>query len=356
MEDQLKQVKSQLLKGELADFEFTPQMKQGVLQKINQKKSSSIHGLVHAGLGFILAGVFFAGLYFLVDSNYTNEPGLTSPPGSAAHGQDEKPELIQPGYIPEPYIFKHTLTDRDIYEHVYVQPDDENDTFIYGMSSGSSQLAEGTAQDLQLTADIKGSYVEVTEGHSYVTWNDEGYNQVVEQKGSMSQVDLLKIVDSILVEKGHNSLLAGEIEQLEKTAAPPAEEQPINEGLSDEAAIGLLVKYEEKTRSVNSERDNLKYNNLHTKEEYYQSFSDLMTRETAVKLFESRLEEKNDGLYAVATEFPVFYSEEYPYTFSKVNEGQYVLSQTFSEGLYSGITATFTKIDHKWLISGIEAK
>lgn len=356
MEDQLKQMKSQLLKGELADFEFTPKMKQGVLRKMNQKRSFSIHGLVPAGLSFVLAVVFLAGIYFLVDSNYTNQPGPASPPGTATTRDDEKPELIPPGYIPEPYVFKHTHTDGDIYEHVYVNLEDENDSFTYGMSSGKLLLDKGPAQDLELTADIKGSYVEVTNGHSYVIWEDEGFNQTVEQKGSMRKIDLLKIVDSILVKKGYNSLLAGEIEKLENAAASPAEEQPVNEGLTEEAAIGLLVKYEEKTRSVNSNRDNMKYNNLHTKEEYYQSFFDLMTREAAVELFEFRLEEKDDALYAVPTEFPAFYSKEYPYTFTKVNENQYVLSQIFTDGLYSGMTATFTKLGQKWMISDIEAK
>ncbi|WP_226679080.1 DUF4367 domain-containing protein [Mesobacillus jeotgali] len=356
MEDQLNQMKNQMLKGELADFEFTPKMKQGVLRKMNHKRSFSILGLVPAGLSFIFAGVFIAGIYFLVDSNYTNQPGPASPPGSATHDQDEKPELIPPGYIPEPYVFKHTHTDGDIYEHVYVHPEDENENFTYGISSRELQLEEGSAQEFQLTADIKGSFVEVGEGHSYVKWEDEGFNQVVEQKGSMNRIDLLKIVDSILVKKGHDSLLAGEIEKLEEAAAPPAEEQTVNEELTEEAAIGMLVKYEEKTRSVNSDRDNLKYNNHHTKEEYYQSFLDLMTREAAAELFEYRLEEKDGGLYAIPTEFPVFYSEVDPHTFEKVDENQYVLSQTFKEGLYSGLTATFTYTGQKWLISDIEAK
>jgi hypothetical protein len=345
MEDQLKQMKNQLLKGELADFEFTPTMKQEVLRKMNQKRSFSILGLVPAGLSFILAGVFIAGMYFLVDSNNTNHPRPASPPGSATNGQDEKPELIQPGYIPEPYSFKDTHTDGNIYEHVYVNPEDDNDTFTYGMSSGEPQLDEGTAQELQLTADIKGRYVEVTEGHSYINWIDEGFNQVVEQQGYMSKVDLLKIVDSILLKKGHDSLLAGEIAKLEETVA-----------LTEETAIALLVKYEENNRSISSDRDNLKYNNLYTKEDYYQLFYDVMTEESAKKLYEPRLEEKDGGLYAVPTEFPAFYSETDPYTFERVDENTYVLSQTFKEGLYSGITATFTYIGQKWLISDIEAK
>lgn len=356
MEDRLKQMKNEMLKGELADFEFTPKMKDEVVRKMNKKRSFSVRRIVPAGLSFVMAGVFLVGMYFLVDSNYTSNPGPSNSPGTTAPDQDEKPELIQPGYIPEPYVFKHTHTDGDIYEDIYVNPNDENDTFMYRMSSVEPQLDKGQSQDLQLTAEIKGILVEVAQGHSYVIWEEEGFNQVVEQKGSMSKIDLLKIVDSILVKKGKNSLLAEEIEKLEEAAEPPAEEQPAIEELTEEAAIGLLVKYEEKTRSVNSDRDNLKYNNLHTKEDYYQLFLDLMTRETAVNLYEPRLEEKDGGLYAVATEFPVFYSEEFPYTFSKVNENQYVISQIFTEGLYSGMTATFTKTDEKWMISDIEAK
>jgi hypothetical protein len=356
MEDRLKEMKNEMLKGELADFEFTQKMKDEVVRKMNKKRSFSVSRVVPAGLSFVMAGVFLVGMYFLVDSNYANNPGPSNSPGTTAPGQDEKPELIQPGYIPEPYVFKQTHTDGDIYEHVYVIPNDENDTFMYGMSSVEPQLDKGQSQKLQLTAEIKGILVEVTEDHSYVIWEDEEFNQVVEQKGSMSKIDLLKIVDSILIKKGKNSLLAEEIEKLEETAEPPAEEQPAIEELTEEAAIDLLVKYEEKTRSVNSYRDNLKYNNLHTKEDYYQLFLDLMTRETAVNLYEPRLEEKDDGLYAVPTEFPVFYSEEYPYTFSKVNENQYIVSQIFTNDLYAGMTATFTYIDKKWLITELEAK
>jgi hypothetical protein len=356
MEDRLKQMKNEMLKGELADFEFNPKMKDEVIRKMNKKRSFSVRRIVPAGLSFVMVGVFLAGMYFLVDSNYTSNLGPSNPPETTAPGQDEKPQLIQPGYIPEPYVFKHTHTDGDIYEHVYENPKDENDTFMYGMSSVEPQLDKGQSQNLQLTAEIKGILVEVTKDHSYVIWEDEGFNQVVEQKGSMSKIDLLKIVDSILVKKGKNSLLAEEIDRLEEAAEAPAEEQPANEELTEEAAIGLLVKYEERTRSVNSDRDNLKYNNLHTKEDYYQLFLDLMTRETAVNLYEPRLEEKDGSLYAVATELPVFYSEEFPYTFSKVKEDQYVISQIFTEGLYSGMTATFTKTEEKWMISDIEAK
>ncbi|WP_144478333.1 hypothetical protein [Cytobacillus oceanisediminis] len=356
MEDQLKQIKSKLLKDELADFEFTSRMKDEVVRKMNKTKSFSFRGLVPAGLSFVLAAVFISGMYFLVDSNYTSNPAPASPPGAATDGKDEKPELIEPGYIPEPYVFKHTHTDGDIYEHVYVNPEDEKENFTYGMSSGEPELGEGKAQELELTADIRGKYVDVNEGHSYIIWEDEKFNQVVEQNGSMSKVDLLKVVDSILLKKGHDSWLAGEIAELEEAAVPPAEEQPTIEALTEESAIALLVKYEEKNRSISSGRDNLKYNNLYTKEDYYQLYYDLMTEEAAVKLYEPRLEEKDGGLYAVPTEFPAFYSETDPYSFEKVNENTYVLSQTFKEGLYSGITATFTYNNDKWLISDIEGK
>ncbi|WP_210364477.1 hypothetical protein [Bacillus sp. REN3] len=384
MEDRLKKLKSEMLADELADFEFTEKMRDGVMRKIDgrtpagRKKMHRFQRFVPIGLSIAFFSIFAAGIYWLVFTDNNMNPGQETPPEQTVPDKEKepKPELVFPTYVPAPYVFKHTRTDGELYQHIYVNPEAEGDSFSYGMRKGKGTGGTG---DLQLAADLTGQYAAVDQATSYVSWEEEGYIHTVEQKGEMSKLELLKIVDSILTAKGYDSLLAGEIEKLEAEQEvaeeppgkeEPAEETPANEEPADDTpakvegtvpewtaddAIALLSQYKKITVNPEYESDSMKFRTIATKDEYYEQFAGVMTKEAAAKVFDHRIKEEEDGLYTVPTEYPLFFSTSDPYEFSKTGKEQYTLTQKNTSELYSPavLRVVFSWDGQRWIITDL---
>ncbi|WP_053598101.1 hypothetical protein [Bacillus sp. FJAT-18017] len=80
MEKKLQQAKAEMLKGELADFKFTPEMKENVLHSIRTPKRYSFKKIIPTLVSAALIILFFGGLYQYVivpNSSWSNGTGET---------------------------------------------------------------------------------------------------------------------------------------------------------------------------------------------------------------------------------------------------------------------------------------
>ena len=113
LEEQLKKLKPEMQKDELAGFEFNARMKRNVMKRFGEKESGPrrYNRLFPAGLSAAFLVIFSVGIYWLVESYYTDNQGDTPPVAEtppvkeeapvAEAPDDENPELIIPPYVPE---------------------------------------------------------------------------------------------------------------------------------------------------------------------------------------------------------------------------------------------------------------
>lgn len=399
MEEQLQGLKKSLSKEELADFVFTDKMKTDILSKIEAREAKKstvfqLNKVVPMSLTAAAVCILSVGVHYIatndLNPSYTPTPnpgrstdnGYTYDPSSPKQSF-AKPELIQPGYIPQGYVFKHTQAGGDLYKHVFVKGNNEEETFSYGMQETSFGDADKAVMELKITDEITGHLYDNDKDNLFFGWKDEGMYQFVEQSGSMKESDFYKIVDSILQQKGHTSLLSPYIEGLENKemeeqkkleeqlelekqqaeAAKKAEEDQKAKLAFDEAkAIALLDRYEVTMNNAfrdSHELPNFKFKTYKTKQEFYALFTDFMSPALAEVLFGPRMEEREDGLYNLPTESPPNYYPNTPYTFEKVSEIEYKLSQFIEEeGLHyhETILITFKNKSGKWIIESISAR
>ncbi|RSD27066.1 hypothetical protein [Mesobacillus subterraneus] len=340
MEKKLNQLKSEMLKGELAGFKFTPDMKRDVMKKMDTHGGRfNLGRLVPLTLSLAFVAIFLVGIGTLIRSGYNEGPAELL----------KQPELVAPSYVPEPYEFKHTKVSDESYTHFYVNPADPTDQFSYRMQKAGGDLDNPSFDPVGLAPGLDGHYSYLGENHSYLWWKAEGYYQIVEQTGLMSKADLLKVTDSILQEKGYETLLADDIERelAQQVEYPPAGK------LTREDAVEMLIQYEMITRSVEIEEGTQRVKDIETKEDYYALYSKIMTRQQAFVLFEPLLEETSEGLFFAATEYPPFFEEAEPFEFHMSNDKEYTLVQEQNSELHGKIKLIFGFAEDigKWKIN-----
>ncbi|MBT2690570.1 DUF4367 domain-containing protein [Bacillus sp. ISL-47] len=385
MEKDLKKIKDQMHNEELAGFVFTNEMKRNVISKIEMKNKGKggilkVKKWIPVAITAAFLIVSSAGIYKLtaMDSPPQNAgPSVETPP---VEKEEKKPELISPAYIPEGYIFKHTRTKDEVYEHVYVNEANQEEFFSYRMQKDEPDFNTASSNNIPLASNLLGSKFEAEELHTALVWEDEGYYQIVEQGGAMSEVDLLKIVDSIITEKGYESYLKEDIAELEaqleeenqesepgttqhedqeNDAAVEGEDKVIEQettgpSITESEAINLLKKfYETEDKVLRDFGDEYKHQSYQTKEQFYQEFTGFMKRDLIEKLYHYRLEERGDGLYHLPMDGFVVFQEGKPYQFEKEENGQYSLTQSYDSDLHGKGTfqATFSYQNGEWIIS-----
>ncbi|PWW31242.1 uncharacterized protein DUF4367 [Cytobacillus oceanisediminis] len=382
MEKDLKKIKDQMHDEELAGFVFTNEMKRNVISKIEMKNKKGGLLKLKKWVPVVITAAFLvvssAGIYKLtgMDSPPQNAgPSVETPPGEK---EEKKPELIPPAYVPEGYIFKHTRTKDETYEHVYVNEEDNEEYFSYRMQKDQPDFSSASPSNIPLALNLQGSLFKGDEMNTALVWEDEGYYQIVEQEGDMAEVDFLKIVDSIIAEKGFDSYLKEDIAELEGQLAEEnqesettqqkdevnnsavedegteIEEETSEPSLAENEAIALLKKfYQTEDEILSHFGDEYKHPSYQTKEQFYQEFTGFMTRNLVEKLYHYRLDERDDGLYHLPMDGFITYKEGKPYQFKKEENGQYILTQNFNSDMHGKGTfyATFTYQNGKWIIT-----
>jgi hypothetical protein len=386
MMEELNNLKENLSKGELADFVFTEKMRKNVLEQTsgrsaNRKKQGlKLSDAVPRTLSAAAVLLFSAGIYYIVGSGLqepvtpSQNPGRNSDsdvilpqPGKNTEWAGEKPELVNPAYIPDGYIFKHTQTNEDLYKHVYVKETNEEEFFTYGMQKEEPALSGTAETELDLAEGLTGQVYSISDENRILLWQDEGFYQIVEQVGDMSEIDFYKIASSILKAKGHSVLLDQYISELEtaKKAEEDAqrEEQEKQEeqaamAFDEDMAVALLEKYKavKDAAFADSYNDQSRFKSYQTKEDFYAEFTDFMSREMIESTFSFRIEERADGLYHLPMDGTEYLWPDTPYEFEKISDSEYKLTQ-FQEGEMNGkqnVIFYFKYTGNKWIIQDKE--
>jgi hypothetical protein len=376
MEEQVKKLKENLSKGELADFVFTERMRMNVLEKTssraNRKQSGfTLSHVVPKSLSVAAVLLFSTGIYHIVSTGLQDQANPAPNPGRNADsevilpqpGKDtvivkEKPTLVNPSYIPEGYVFKHTHTDEDLYEHVYVKEINEDDSFSYRMQHSKPVVNGNPENEIVLAEGLTGQLFKISAEHQMLVWQDEDFYQAVEQHGDMNDIEFYKIVESILEMKGHTVLLDQHISELEE--AQKAEEEEKGRLAFDEAkAVALLEKYTatmDEAFADSHDTNDFKFKTYNTKEEFYALFTGFMSREHVESTFSFRIKETADGLYNLPMDGATIFWPETPYTFEKISDTEYRLTQ-FQDSELNGkqnITFLFKYQTDKWIIQDIQ--
>lgn len=376
MENQFKNLKENLSKGELADFVFTEKMRKNILEKTSSRASRNRSGhtfsnVVPSSLSLAAVLLFSAGIYYIVSSGLQDQanpvpnPGrspdsdvILPQPGKGTEIVKEKPTLIYPSYIPEGYVFKQTSTNENTYEHVYVKENNEEEYFTYGMQEFMPEIIGESEKEVELADDLTGQVYQITEEHQVLLWQDEDFYQTVERFGEMSDIDFYKIVESILEAKGHTVLLDQYISELEE-AQKSEEEAKARMAFDEDKAVNLLKKYKtvmDEAFADSHNSNDFKFKTYNTKEEFYTLFTDFMSREQVEATFSFRVKEKADGLYNLPMDGPPIFWPENPYLFEKISDTEYKLTQ-FQDSDLDGkqnIIFLFKYETDKWIIQDIQ--
>lgn len=356
MEEKLKKLKQEMLKDELAGLEFGTEMKRKVVGRFEEKhRASRFRFLIPATMSAAFLIIFGFGIYSVVESNPSMNQGETPPTKEETPAietpENEKPELIVPPYVPPGYVFKHTHTNDVVYEHLYVNEENEAEYFAYIMREEKPDYpVPGTP--VKLAEGLDGSLNKVSEEHIFLTWQDEGMYQIVERKGSLEESEFYRIAEAILKAQGHEANLDFMVKVEE-----PEPEVPFGE----KEAVGLLERYNSLRETAYQgalDDPNLKFRTYKTKEEFYQVFVEFMSYELVKDTYNYRLDEKDDGLYINPTDLPNLFWPDNPYSTKKISDDEYQLTQ-IQEGDMNGrqiLTFTFKNYDGIWKIDSIQAK
>ena len=175
--------------------------------------------------------------------------------------------------------------------------------------------------------------------------------------------------DSLLIEDSEE--LHSE-EKNPETAVPEIqpetikEEQPLEkEDVPDLASV--LVEYNQRQLKLKDElivKEDIDdpnifyafYQSVHTKEEYYNYFSDLISPEVLKELEDDYLIESEYGLAPLPTEYRFTFHEDLDYEIEKISDARYQLTQRHLDGLYGGRTFAFIfdNINGKWIVTQIK--
>jgi hypothetical protein len=372
MEEQVKELKKNLSKGELADFVFTEKMRINVLEKTSSRSSRrrsefTFSNIVPRSLSLAAVLLFSVGIYYIISNGLQDQANPDRNADSDVIlpqlGKDtvivkEKPTLVNPSYIPEGYVFKHTHTDEDLYEHVYVKENNEDDSFSYRMQLSKPEVNGNPENEMAIAEGLTGQLFKISAEHQMLVWQDEDFYQAVEQHGDMNDIEFYKIVESILEMKEHTVLLDQHISELEE--AQKAEEEEKARLAFDEAkAVALLEKYTatmDEAFADSHDTNDFKFKTYNTKEEFYALFTGFMSREHVESTFSFRIKETADGLYNLPMDGATIFWPETPYTFEKISDTEYRLTQ-FQDSELNGkqnITFLFKYQTDKWIIQDIQ--
>jgi hypothetical protein len=372
MEEQVKELKKNLSKGELADFVFTEKMRINVLEKTSSRSSRrrsefTFSNIVPRSLSLAAVLLFSVGIYYIISNGLQDQANpdrnadsdvILPQPGKNTVIVKEKPTLVNPSYIPEGYVFKHTHTDEDLYEHVYVKENNEDDSFSYRMQLSKPEVNGNPENEMAIAEGLTGQLFKISAEHQMLVWQDEDFYQAVEQHGDMNDIEFYKIVESILEMKEHTVLLDQHISELEE--AQKAEEEEKARLAFDEAkAVALLEKYTatmDEAFADSHDTNDFKFKTYNTKEEFYALFTGFMSREHVESTFSFRIKETADGLYNLPMDGATIFWPETPYTFEKISDTEYRLTQ-FQDSELNGkqnITFLFKYQTDKWIIQDIQ--
>lgn len=376
MENQVKNLKENLLKGELADFVFTENMRMNVLEKTSSRASRKSSGftlsnVVPRSLSLAAVLLFSVGIYYIVNNGLQDQANPVPNPGRSPDsevilpqpGKDteivkEKPTLVNPSYIPEGYVFKHTRTNENTYEHFYVKENNEEEYFSYRMQEENPETPVKLEAEIEVAEGITGELYLISDEHQFLTWQDEGFYQTVEQFGEMSDLDFYKIVESILKAKGHTVLLDQYISELEE-AQKVEEEAKARMAFDENKAVALLEKYKttmDEAFADSHNNNDFKFKTYNTKEDFYALFTDFVSNELVISTFSFRIDEKADGLYNLPMDGPPIFWSENPYLLEKISDTEYTLTQ-FQDGDLNGkqnLIFVFKYNTDKWIIEDIQ--
>jgi hypothetical protein len=365
MEEQLKKLKPEMLKGELAGFEFGAELKEKVVGSFEEKpRVSRFRLLIPATLSIVFLIIFGYGIYSVVLSHPSMNPGETLPgneeppvtetpdeeePPATEILDEEKPNLIVPPYVPEGYVLKHTEVNDDVYEHLYVNEENEADYFAYIIRKEKPDYPfSGTP--VKMADGLDGNFHKISEEHIFLTWQDEGMYQIVERKGSLAESEFYRIAEAILKAKGYEPTL----DSMVKVEEPEPEVD-----FSEIEAVGLLEKYDSVREAAYQDApDNYKFRSYKTKEEFYRLFVEFMSYGFVKNTFNDRLDEKADGLYIVPMDSVNKFRPANPYSMKKISDAEYQITQ-IQEGDMDGrqlLTFKFKNFEGIWKIDSIQTK
>lgn len=360
MEEQLKKLKPEMLKGELAGFEFGPEMKEKIVGRFEGKpRVSRFRLIIPATLSIVFLTIFGFGIYWVVQSHPSMNPGETLPgkeePPVTETPDEEKPNLIVPPYVPDGYVLKHTQLNDNVYEHLYVNEENEADYFAYIMRKVKPDYpVSGTP--VKMADGLDGNFHEISEEHIFLTWQDEGMYHIVERKGSLAESEIYRIAEAILKGKGYEPTLDSMV-NVEETE-PESVHEP-EEAFGEREAVGLLERYNSVREAAYQDApDNYKFRSYKTKEEFYRLFVEFMSYEFVKTTFNYRLDEKDDGLYIVPMDSVNKFRPANPYSMKKISDSEYQITQ-IQEGDMDGrklLTFTFKNFDGIWKIASIQTK
>lgn len=368
----MKRIKNQMLSDELAGFEFTAEMQRQVLNKIEEKHGRKRHvlkPLLPISLTAAFLVVSSAGIYHITTTQNQSNPHSEGP---TAEEKEEKPVISL--YVPEGYELKHTKTIDDVYEQLYVNKN-TNDTFSYRMQNKEQTYPEGTKNSIRLSQNLEGTMIR-GQDITALTWEHDGSFHVLEQKGSMGEIDFLKISYSILIQQdlGPYPYLGDEVEGLETeikekenlekpddVITETDEEDTEKEYKEDEIptltegeAIEILRRFEEIKNKVYHAPEDLRIAGFNTKEQFYEAFKEVMVRKEAERKFGYRITEQENGLYIVPMDgLQDWVFNVPPDEFTRINEKKYTISQYLEDDLngHGPFPVTFEYLNGQWLIT-----
>ncbi|MDL4841854.1 ribonuclease E domain-containing protein [Aquibacillus rhizosphaerae] len=146
-----------------------------------------------------------------------------------------------------------------------------------------------------------------------------------------------------------------------------SEEQPnLNSNHSDEQNTNLfdkeraevvLTDYKEAfNKIINNTTDNQMLLEFGTKQDLVEHFKDFMSEDLAQSMTDTYFQEKQDGLYIVPMDAPIFLQEEEPFALSKPDDETATVVQERKNELMGHVKVeyTLTKNNDSWVIDDIK--
>lgn len=363
LEEQLKKLKAEMLKGELSDFEFNHKMKRDTINRFGkQKNAHRFRALMPAGLSAAVLVFFSMGIYWLVNSHYTEQPGDTPkveeipivdtpyPPVAEEFDEGMATALLDRYKDTMNMVIENAKDEPELKFKSYSEAEDIHELFNDFMArSLIEEILKGRIEERQDGLYlISTEYFDIYRKESPFTLekiSETDYRFIQTQNFEDGRV--LKFSASFEFNSGSWKITSMESEEL---SAPQLEEQE---------AVDLLNKYNSVREAAFEDaldQPNFKFRTYKTKEEFYQLFLDFMSIDEVEPTFSIRLEEKNGSLFLVPMDSVRTFWPESPYVYEKASDGGFVLTQ-IQEGDMNGrekLTVTFKQMDGKWKITSIK--
>lgn len=130
-----------------------------------------------------------------------------------------------------------------------------------------------------------------------------------------------------------------------------------SDSLDKDRAEVVLTEYEEAFKKVISFKDEQrKQKEFKTKEALVEHFEHFMSTAHAQYLADTYFREKDDGLYVIATEPPVFLKEDQPFTFIQIDDTSATIIQERENQLIGHVKMEYelTKKDNgQWIVKDV---